>query len=711
MTDHPKTICGDLANPPPALTPLCVMPNWLIWKWEARANGTYTKPPYCALAPLRHAMANQPSSWASRSDAIKAVMAGRAHGIGFALTGTSIAAIDIDHCRNAETGVIDGWAQDLIDRAPGAYVEVTVSGSGLRIVGTGNGVETHKSFPIEHEAPDAKIEIFRAATRYITVSGAQIGDCVELTNIDGLIDALVAEHEPHSAGMNGNAHNGAGAEQPQSKPWSALEELRVRQALGHIPADDRIAWRNIGMALFDTGWQQAFAIWDAWSRTSGKYNDEDQRKTWSSFGRSYNGKRVTLASLFDLAIKHGWQECAEQTTNGEAAEGEPWPKSEGPGGYRFPRVYRYGEVDYRAARHFLVQGVIPETCCGLISGQWGTFKTFVALYLAYCVMTGELFLGSYKINRPGAVLFIALEGIDEVSIRIQGIADDRQNVNNLPFEWVDELPPGGLLGAHAADNLCGAIAPIAKELEDRFALPLSLILIDTLIDGAGYSREGQESDAAAGQVIMNTLAEVARRLRCAVLAVDHFGKDVSTGTRGSSAKEGRADVVLAMLGDKSVGGEVTNTRLALRKRRGGRNGEEFPFIPRLVDMGTDAQGEPLSTLVMDWGDAQPAQTKTKRWTKSLQLLRRILMTMLAEHGTSQQPFADGPTVRAVNLELVRAEFCRQYPAEGDEKQKGHVRRQAFYRALKAAQEQGLIAVREVDGTQLVWLVTPEAGGQ
>ena len=79
---------------------------------------------------------------------------------------------------------------------------------------------------------------------------------------------------------------------------------------------------------------------------------------------------------------------------------------------------------------------------------------------------------------------------------------------------------------------------------------------------------------------MNTLRQVAGRGGCFVLAVDHFGKAIETGTRGSSAKEGSADVVLALLGDKSVSGEVTNTRLALRKRRGGANGQESRSGPR-----------------------------------------------------------------------------------------------------------------------------------
>ena len=76
--------------------------------------------------------------------------------------------------------------------------------------------------------------------------------------------------------------------------------------------------------------------------------------------------------------------------------------------------------------------------------------------------------------------------------------------------------------------------------------------------------------------------------------------------------------------------------------------------------------------------------------------------------TGAVAYADGPTVRACDLELVRHEFYRQHLADGDEKQKADARRQAFNRAVKAAQVATLIAIREVAGVQLVWLVKPEA---
>ena len=82
---------------------------------------------------------------------------------------------------------------------------------------------------------------------------------------------------------------------------------------------------------------------------------------------------------------------------------------------------------------------------------------------------------------------------------------------------------------------------------------------------------------------MNVLKAVAQELKCFVLGIDHFGKSLEAGTRGASSKESSGDVVLACLGDKQLSGSVTNTRLAVRKHRGGRQGQEYPFTLRVVE--------------------------------------------------------------------------------------------------------------------------------
>jgi hypothetical protein len=209
MIDKPKTFNGDLANLPPALQPLTTEPRWLNWSWEWRAakngGGKWTKPPRQARDPRRSARSNDPATWSDHNHAVARVAAGDADGIGFALAGSSIGAGDLDHCRDSD-GTIASWAQDLSNEAADAYREVTVSGSGLRIIGTANGNETHR----------------RNTTRYITVSGIEVSNCAALPSLDSFIDAVMARH---GAGININSLDFNNAGQQQQPDGCDYEEL------------------------------------------------------------------------------------------------------------------------------------------------------------------------------------------------------------------------------------------------------------------------------------------------------------------------------------------------------------------------------------------------------------------------------------------------------------------------------------------------------
>jgi hypothetical protein len=76
--------------------------------------------------------------------------------------------------------------------------------------------------------------------------------------------------------------------------------------------------------------------------------------------------------------------------------------------------------------------------------------------------------------------------------------------------------------------------------------------------------------------------------------------------------------------------------------------------------------------------------------------------MLGVHGAKTHPYNDKQEELTVDIEIVRAEFYKSYAAEGTELQKKETRRQAFGRAIKSAQNNEVIGVREVRGVTLIW---------
>ena len=367
----------------------------------------------------------------------------------------------------------------------------------------------------------------------------------------------------------------------------------------------------------------------------------------------------------------------------------------------------YGEQDSSLTRRWLIKHTIPETGVGLLSGQWGTFKTFVAIDLAGAVMTGNPFAGR-SVKRRGGVLFLAAEGSGEIPIRICGLTEGKfpEYKSNLPFAWIEGCPT--LTDKGAIEQLTHIAKEAADRMQSEFGVELVLIIVDTMSAAAGFADENSSSE---GQLAMNVLTELSRRTGAFCIACDHFGKAVDTGTRGTSAKEGAADVVIACLGEKSLAGRVGNTRLAIRKLRGGATGAETAYKPRIVDMGVDEDKEQISTCVIDWSPvtvaAAPESAKGTAWPKSASLFRSALITALELHGKDLAPLADRPQVRAVELDAVRDEFNKRYPLDdGDRNKQIAKRRQMFKRSRTEAVTRELIGCRETEGNFIVWIADP-----
>src|SRR5262249_31764414 len=91
--------------------------------------------------------------------------------------------------------------------------------------------------------------------------------------------------------------------------------------------------------------------------------------------------------------------------------------------------------------------------------------------------------------------------------------------------------------------------------------------------------------------------------------------------------------------------------LAVRKHRGGKQGQEFPFQLRMVEAPEkDEDGDPITTMVVDWlppGSAPVSSTPDDPWAKpkrhdqrtAVLRLKRVLMAILADLGVD---FADRP---------------------------------------------------------------------
>jgi primase-polymerase (primpol)-like protein len=170
--ERPATLQGDLRNLPVALDPLKEKPNWVCWRWKWRTDkkgiGKWTKPPYQPKYPGQHAKNNDPSTWGTYEQALTVFEAGKCDGIGFNLSGTMFATFDLDNSRDPATGDIAPEARGYVDRST-SYTEISVSGTGLHVIGYGLGARMHRKQRIPGSA--VEVESYRGAERYIVITG------------------------------------------------------------------------------------------------------------------------------------------------------------------------------------------------------------------------------------------------------------------------------------------------------------------------------------------------------------------------------------------------------------------------------------------------------------------------------------------------------------------------------------------------------------
>ena len=763
MSSNKKPIAQqrDLAKLPVALAPLLERPQWCVWKWTQRSDGSWQKPPFMAIQPDRHVSTSDPSTWSNYETALATVQAGRADGISYVLTANDpFGAIDLDHCRDLETHSIDIWAQLFLQRAITSYSEVTPSGTGVRIWGLADGEPLHRKFtvkagPREFE-PDKLIcaELFRRTNKALTITGYRLDTIRELTNIDKVFDwalvwgerrkaeAAAAEEAVRAANGGGNGFDGGGCafsvDQIEQFVRDGAPPEANRSELFHMIVGHYVGCGWDPERIFEHLQQFPDGI-------GGRYLREDRlRGEIARSAGKYSNAELPWNGETKWDDGGGQQAKAAPTPQPEPVKPPPPPPppiSDDPElddeddplddtddelddeeldedePQDLPPLYKHGSPDPRPATPWLVKHVLPAVGHGLLSGQWGTAKTFTAIDLAAAVTTGQPFLG-HPIKRHSGVLFIAAEGANQVRLRFEGVWKEKcgNGKEPAPFCWYETAPT--LLQKGSFEKLVAMARQAEAVLMSDFGLPLGLILIDTLAACAGYRRSGEENDNAVGQALMNVLKAVAQEIGCFVMGVDHFGKDMEAGTRGAAAKESSADSVLVCLGHKDLSGSISNARLAIRKNRAGAQGQQYPFTLRLVDMGPDEDGEPTTTMVVEWlppGSAEAAPAPDDPWAKPKRQdqrtaalrLKRVLMMILAEQGVDLPVPPDGPVVRMVDQKLVRKAFYVCTVADGTPEQVGRFRRQRFLAALDWAEQNQLIGAGEINEVSYLWLARPK----
>jgi KaiC/GvpD/RAD55 family RecA-like ATPase len=178
---------------------LQALKQWVLWKYITR-DGEPTKVPYqiCGIP----AKANDESTW---TDVISATnrLSGY-EGLGFEFkAGGGIVGIDLDGCRDPETGTVEAWAKEIV-QGINSYSEVSPSKTGVKIWlrgtlpnGAGKKREVKDAARVSGKTP--AIEVYDRG-RYFAVTGWKLaGVPDEVEERQAALEVVLAAFFPPEA--------------------------------------------------------------------------------------------------------------------------------------------------------------------------------------------------------------------------------------------------------------------------------------------------------------------------------------------------------------------------------------------------------------------------------------------------------------------------------------------------------------------------------
>lgn len=232
---------------------LAVLDQWVTWRREVRSSGA-TKVPLVAMT-ARRADSTDPATWSPLERARRAalIQRGGACGIGFVFSADGpYCGIDLDKCRDPDTGAIAPWAAAIVERLA-SYTEVSPSGTGLHVIVRAALPEGRGR---KRAMPDGAIEIYDRARFFCMTARELAGARREVAERQAVVDELLAELFPSNRkpGWDGRA-----APTPLRE-----EDAVVLERLERLSRTWREASAGARPANSETDWAIAHAaIWAA----------------------------------------------------------------------------------------------------------------------------------------------------------------------------------------------------------------------------------------------------------------------------------------------------------------------------------------------------------------------------------------------------------------------------------------------------------------
>jgi hypothetical protein len=634
--------------------------QWVGWKKEP--DPPRSKPKKVPINPRsqfeKWASSTDPKTWGTYDGAVACVARLRLAGVGFVLTDEDdFIGIDLDACRDVETGEISPWAQTILAFGE-TYAEVSPSGTGIRMIARGDPMPAAKSNA-------AGVEVY-FDKRYLTITQAHIeGSPLYINPAPRTLAALLARVEEFKKPQDAPAERHPTTD-PASKSapavladdfFTSVKQMALRNLAAWVPAifprarpqsgtgAYRISSKALGRDLEEDLSIAPNGIVDFGVHDMG--DPREGKRTAIDIVMEYGGAPDALAaakwlcermgvdpeSLGALPDRAEWdgefrnpQPRATIVEDGVVADAETGeviedaPPAPAANGLRF-KLTRFDEIPYSIDDDDLVEGLLPSTGVAVIWGAPKSGKSFWALDLSMHIALGWKYR---ELNvECGVVVYVALEGQAGFRRRIEGFCREKLDGkrDHDALFYLIETP------LKLVKDQKKLVSDIRSQLGD---LQPTAIFFDTFF----RAFEGSEIDASDMEKNLAACDAIKRAFGCLVTLIHHSGWD-GERMRGHSSLFGGVDAVI------SVKKDGQNVVAKLEDAKDIASGAEIASRLIEVEIGTNKYGKPVTTLtIADAADPVEIKIDEEAEGKELTTDQEVLRALLNKPGGNLREWAE-----------------------------------------------------------------------
>jgi len=293
MTTKPTCLPVQFDNIPMELKRI---PRWVLWRLVEvgeEDNRRWSKMP--TQPSGLPASSTNPKTWADflTIQAAYQNTPEKFAGIGFVFTAQdNIIGVDLDDCYDADSSAFTNAALQHIADSINGYMEVSPSGTGVKIF-------TRATIAASHVDHSIGLEIY-PASRFFTVTGHHISGTLpdDEQDLTGIVP-------PRTITRTGDTFA------DYTPPLEDYDLQRVEsEVLAHLTDYGYDDWLKVGMVLHHQfgGDVEACEAWDRWSQNGAGYHAHACENKWKTF----KGGGATLRSLIFKVNQHARQEALDR---------------------------------------------------------------------------------------------------------------------------------------------------------------------------------------------------------------------------------------------------------------------------------------------------------------------------------------------------------------------------------------------------------------